>query len=552
MELDLANWKPEIDTFLDFKNRIARRLENGDLFDKSNPDFAPIFKKMMGIIHDNPGDMAQEGMLIESVDEEKRRKFTEFIIGFTSLVQYHHEMFIRIPESFHKLRVEDDMIALAMEYLFFNTNKRVFKSTEIQERYYLVLPMLERIFENLKARDNIFIEELILLILVYKIYTSALQKNKFLDDVEDLFILYVENLDIFDTHDWKNPLLDNFHRMIVQVGLMLKQTDLVLETIKHRLHYLASIKKKLVHKDQEPNLILNIINVNFSISKNYLQLSDTKNHEINLTLASQWLDSVMEQFPFTKKAWKLKTKMIRSSGHNALKRSAYEECYSKYLLALVYAYNHKLPKEYDRAIMYVNKYRKFFKEEHVNILREGLKEIPNTLSKTHLLFLLGKVFSKTRQLHISVHIQTLMVEILEEAYESLQLELAIGTKDKKKKEHFEKVKNLYAKNLDFLGNILNQLRNPRAAIKAYEREAEIYNRESPKKTIRILMKIAKELSRHSRYREAIEHAEHAFHLASEFLIKDQIERILQFLIKAAKMGDQQEKLANYKKLLYQV
>ncbi|MHA1681512.1 MAG: hypothetical protein ACTSUE_10910 [Promethearchaeota archaeon] len=545
---ELNDWKPEIDTFLEFKNRIVKKI---DEFSKKKPNFTEFFTNMgksLGITFDESNVANLEGL---DPDEGQVKQFLQYVIAGVSLIQYNHEMYISVPDYLSEIAIANDWIQLGKEFLLFNANDRVLKTAEIQEKYYLVLPLIEKIFSALEHQDDVIQEQVILLVLVYKIYTSSLQKNKFMNDVEDFFVLYINHLDVFDKNCWKNPLIDNFHRMLVQVGLMLRYNDLVLKAIKHRLIYRDQIKDHLVSPDMELNLILSIINVNFSIAKNYLQLGDTKNHEVNLTLASQWLDSLKDKFPFTKKAWKLKTKMIRSLGHNALKRSAYSECYLMYLRALVFAYHHKLPKEFDRAIMYVARYQKFFSEVHIASLRNDMKIIPETLSKSHLLFLIAKIFTNSRQFRVSVHLQRLMVEVLEQGFNQIQIDAAIGEVDEEMKEKMEKIKSLYIRNLDFLGNLLVKMRDIDGTVHAFEREAELIGRENPRATIKILMKIGREYQKHSRFKEAFEYGEKAFHLASEFLIKDKIENILNFIIENLKMADLPEKLANYKKLLYQ-
>ncbi|MFX0099909.1 MAG: tetratricopeptide repeat protein [Candidatus Hodarchaeota archaeon] len=116
----------------------------------------------------------------------------------------------------------------------------------------------------------------------------------------------------------------------------------------------------------------------------------------------------------------------------------------------------------------------------------------------------------------------------------------------------EKILDLTTNNLNFLGNLYIKTKQISKAIATFEEEASLYEMENPRKQIKIYMVIAKEFKKAQRFKESIEFAEKAFYLASEHEINDQIQKILEFLIEACKLGDNIEKLANFKKLLYQV
>ncbi|MFX0099908.1 MAG: hypothetical protein ACFFCS_10015, partial [Candidatus Hodarchaeota archaeon] len=405
-----------IDTFRDFKNRVVKKIEKQVDFSAKNPDFNALFNKIIGTLQSVKFNGDSIDIQEEMITDEGKNKFLEGIVGIVNLMQHYHEFYIEVPDTLQSLtlKLSNNWLKLGTEFLIFCSRLKIIKTMEVQEKYYLILPLIERILSSTSNGDQLNMEKITLLILVYKIYTSVLQKNKFLDDVEDLFKLYVDHVDLFDHDNWKNPLLDNFHRMMVQVGLMLRLDDRVLTIINHRLDYFNKIKERLVYDEQEPNLVLNIINVVFSISKNFLQLGDTDSHNTNLKIASDWLEELMGKYPFTKKAWKLKVKMIRSLGHNALKRNDTSTCYKHYLEALVLAYHHKLQRENDRAMMYVVKYKRFFRPEMASNLKDYIAVIPDTLSKTHLLYLIGKNFTDKRNLNNSIAIQQLIVDLLKE------------------------------------------------------------------------------------------------------------------------------------------
>nr|MDO8084706.1 hypothetical protein [Candidatus Sigynarchaeum springense] len=554
--LNLNEYVPEIDTFLDFKNRIVKKLEKITNITR-NSDFNALIRAVIAVLGVNVGD--DKNLVLDndaeiSPDEEKVRRYIEGVIATTQLFQEFHEVYITPPPYLLQVstRTQNAWIKLATEFLAFNAMLPVIKDAEAQEKYYIVLPLLERILAGMKAGTNApSIEKVILLILVYKIYTTALQKNKFMDDVQDLFVLFADNIQVFDYNSTKNPLLDNFHRMLVQVGLMLRRDHDVSKVIEWRKKYMEAAKDQLLSEKQDPNIVLNIINIYFSIAKNHLQLSDTKTHEEMLEKSGEWLDSLMAKYPFTKKAWKLKAKMIRSLGHNALKRGKYAECYKYYLRALVVSYHHKLQREYDRALMYVEKYAKFFGSEHVPGLKEDLKMIPERLSRTHLLYLMGKSFIEQRQFGHSILIQKLLVDILEEEYNELQVKLAVGTPAPDKVQKLDELQDLLSNNIDYLGNLLMRSRQVDAAMDAFKREAALFENDKPRKQIKILMKVAKEFSKNSRFKEALEFGEKAFRLAGEHGISETTEKLLQFLIEVCKFADQPRKLADYKKLLYE-
>jgi hypothetical protein len=558
ISLDLEHYVPEIDTFLDFKNRVVKKIEKLTGVSK-NPDFPTIFKNLVNVLdvkvtEDNNIETTEESGIQITTDEEKVRRYLEGVIAVTQLFQEFHEVFVIPPPFLTQIitATTNDWIKIGTEFLAFNAMLPLIKDVEAQEKYYIVLPVIEHIMATLKNEPemNLNMEKIILLILVYKIYTTALQKNKFMDDVQDLFVLFVDNIQVFDFTSWKNPLLDNFHRMLVQVGLMLKKDPNVATVIDWRKKYLETAKENLVHEKQDPNLVLNIINIYFSIAKNYLQLSDTATHEEMLEKSGVWLDDMMAKYPFTKKAWKLKAKMIRSLGHNALKRGNYAACYKYYLRALVVSYHHKLQREYDRALMYVNKYHKFFLAEHLPGLKEDLKIIPERLSQTHLLYLVGKSFTEMKQFHLSILVQRLLVEILEEEYNDMQMKMAVEAENAELIEKSTNLQELLANNIDFLGNLLMRTRQSEAALDTFKKEAALFENEKPRKQIKIFMKVAKELSKNSRFKEALDLAEKAYRLSSEHNINENTEKLLQFIVELCKMADMPTKLSDYKKLLY--
>jgi tetratricopeptide (TPR) repeat protein len=545
--LNLSEYVPEIDTFLDFKNRIVKKLEKVTNITQ-NPDFNALIKTIVQILDVKVGDDKNI-----APDEEKVRRYLEGVIAATQLFQEFHEIYITPPPFLLQVasKTSNAWVKLATDFLAFNAMLPLIKDVEAQEKYYNVLPLVERILGSIKAgTEPSSMEKVILLILVYKIYTTALQKNKFMDDVQDMFVLFVDNIQVFN-FSAKNPLLDNFHRMLVQVGLMLRKDSNVSTVIEWRKKYLESAREHLVHEKQDPNIILNIINIYFSIAKNHLQLSDTKTHEEMLEKSGEWLDTLMAKYPFTKKAWKLKAKMIRSLGHNALKRGKYGECYKYYLRALVVSYHHKLQREYDRALMYVEKYAKFFGPEHLPGLKEDLKMIPERLSRTHLLYLMGKSFTERRQFSYSILVQRLLVEILDEEYSEMQVQLAVGTPGSEKAQKSEDLQDLLSNNIDFLGNLLMRSHQVDAAMDAFKREAALFENDKPRKQFKILMKVAKEFSKNSRFREALEYGEKAFRLAGEHGISETTEKLLQFLIEVCTLANQPRKLGDYKKLLYE-
>nr|MDO8111532.1 tetratricopeptide repeat protein [Candidatus Sigynarchaeota archaeon] len=551
ISLELDKYTPEIDTFLDFKNRVVKKIEKVTGVSQ-NPDFATIFKNVVQVLDVKVTENKELDKAEVNPDEEKVRRYLEGVIAITQLFQEYHELFITPPPFLLQLvtRTSNVWIKLATEFLAFNATLPLIKDVEAQEKYYIVLPIIEKIMASLKASEPVNIEKIILLILVYKVYTTALQKNKFMDDVQDLFVLFVENIQVFDTNSWKNPLLDNFHRMLVQVGLMLKNDKNVGKVIEWRKKYLDAAKENLVHEKQDPNLVLNIINIYFSIAKNHLQLSDTNTHEQMLEKSGEWLDNLMAKYPFTKKAWKLKAKMIRSLGHNALKRGQYAVCYKYYLRALVVSYHQKLQREYDRALMYVNKYYKFFSQDHLPGLKEDLKMIPERLSRTHLLYLIGKSFTERKQFSISILVQKLLVEILEEEYNEFQVQLAVGQSTQEKVDKLAELQELLANNIDFLGNLLMRTRQTDAALETFKKEAALFENDKPRKQVKIYMKVAKEFSKNGRFKEALEFGEKAYRLASEHNISENTEKLLQFLVEICKLTDNSSKLADYKKLLY--
>jgi tetratricopeptide (TPR) repeat protein len=554
INLDLANYSPEIDTFLEFKNRIVKKVEKFPEFSEKSPDFAVFFTKLAGLISvvSDDGEIP-EGEIAPS--DELVREYIEAVIAATQALQQFHELFIAVPDFLITIisQTTNLWVKLATEFILFNVRLPFIKDVEVQEKYYNVVPWLEKIFAASKDPDalaSLTMDNLILLILIYKTYTTALQKNRFLDDVQDMFILFIDNMNIFEQLDWKNPLLDNYHRMLVQVGLMLKKEQEVLMVIEWREKYLESVKSHLVVDGQDANVILNIININFSIAKNYLQLGNVDAHQKILDDVGNWLDIMMQQYPFTKKAWKIKVKMIRSLGHNALKRGNYGLCYRQYLQALVLSYQHKLQREYDRAMMYVSKYNRFFVQEHVDGLQEDLESIPERLSRTHLLYILCKMFTDRKLFHQAIIIQRLLVQYMDDEFSEKQVQMAVSQPTPEKTEQFEKIQDLYSNNLDYLGNLLVKTHQIDAALDIFKKEAALFENDKPRKELKVLMKIAKEMTKNGRFKDSVEFGERAYYLAREHEISDQQEKLLEFLIQACKMADLPQKLADYKKLLY--
>ncbi|MHA1369793.1 MAG: hypothetical protein ACTSWN_06310 [Promethearchaeota archaeon] len=551
MNLDIENWKPEIDTFLDFKNRAVKKIEKILEISTKDPDFNFLFEKLVGLLDLQLGDDGRVSNLDgANYSLENLKKFLEGVIAVSSLVQQYHELIISIPNYFNDIaeNIMSDWVKLACHFLIFNVKVKIIEDIEVQEKYYVALPFIERVLNDLNKKEDVFLGKIVFLILVYKVFTSVLQKNKFMDDVKDLFILFVNNIHNFDYQCWKNPLIDNFYRMLVQVGLMLKKEDFVVKIIKARLEYFNMIKNSLIHKNQETNTILNVINILFSISKNYLQLGDTENHAKYLEEASQWLEDQMKIYPFSKKALKMKVKMIRSRGHNALKRRDFKTCYQYYLKALVLSYHYKLQREYERAMMYVVKYKKFFSENHIPVFKENLKIIPEVLNQTHLLYLIVKQFSSKNQFEYAVKIQRLLVEILEEEFNKQELDIAINPPDQEKMEKFNELKQLLVKNLDFLGNLQVKIKRLDDAIISFNKEANLHENVLPKKQIKTLIKIAKELKKANRIRDSIKYAEQALQVALKNNFNDWLEKALKILMDLCKIGDLPSKLANYKKM----
>ena len=548
--IDFQN--PPVDTFLDFKNRTVKRMEKLPEF-QGQPDFEGFFKKefeKLGIIIDEDGNITQFN---DDYDKSQITSFLEAIIAAIQMIQQHHELLIKSPRYITEIleKTTNSWVKIALQFVLYHSRLSIMKKLEIQEKYYIIVPLIEQLMRELEQMDDVELPYLVILILIYKVYTTALQRNKFLDDVDDLFVTYVNHIGIFEHNNWKNSLLDNFYRMVVQVGLMLKRNDLVVKVIEYRKKYLEKVKNNLVFADQDQNVILNIININFSISKNYLQLNDTDAHEVLIRAAESWLDGMMKEYPFTKKAWKMKVKMIRSMGHNALKRRRFADCYRAYLKALVLSYLHNLPREFDRAKMYVAKYQRFFFDDHIAALKHDLKVIDDRLSQSHLLYLIGKMFTERKKYNHSMRIQRLMVDILEEEYHELEIKVAIEEPTKELNERWERTKELYGNNLDYMGNLLLKRHQVDAAAIYFLKEIALLDTEKPKKRYKIFMKIAKDYSRQSRYKEGIEFAERALNLAKTHNFQKRQEKALEFLVQACKLGDYPSKLANYKKLLYQ-
>nr|MDO8119136.1 hypothetical protein [Candidatus Sigynarchaeota archaeon] len=561
MSEELVNfdtYEPLLDTFLDFKNRISKKVEKLPEFSQKVPDFKGFFKRIilsLGLELNEESSITNENHL---PSEGQVLDYIRHVIAATQALQDFHEMIISVPDYFTTLlrTTSNVWVKLATEFLMYCVKAPAIKNVENQEKYYIVVPLIERIMSMHAptggANENaggLSMEHITLLILIYKTYTTSLQKNKFMDDVEDLFVLFVGNLFIFDFNNWKNPLLDNYHRMLVQVGLMLRRDDVVSEIVKWRRKYFDAIKENLIHDAQDQNVLLNVINVQFSIAKNYLQLSDVNAHEGILKESDDWLDSLMEKNPsFSKKAWKLKVKMIRSLGHNALKRGNKKECYQCYLKALVLSHHHKLQREYDRAMMYVEKYSRFFLPDHVPALKADLSVMPDRLSRTHLLYLIGRIFTQKHQYYDAIHVQRLLVDILEEAYNDAQLKLAISNPTPDMVASEAHLQELLSNNLDYLGNMLVRARQVDEGMKVFEKEAALFT--SPKKQVKVYTKIAKENFKNNRYKEAIEFGEKAYRIIAEHNLVESREKILEFLIDACKFGDQTSKLSDYKKLLY--
>ncbi len=555
--LDFDTYEPLLDTFLDFKNRVSKRIEKLPEFSQKIPDFKAFFKRIilsLGLELNEESSITNEN---HPPSEGQVLEYIRHVIAATQILQDFHEMIIPVPEYFTALlrSATNVWVKLATEFLLYCVKAPAIKNVENQEKYYIVVPLIERVLSMHTASgpqdqgDALTMEKVVLLILIYKTYTTSLQKNKFMDDVEDLFVLFVDNLAIFDFNNWKNPLLDNFHRMLVQVGLMLKRDDVVGSIVAWRRAYFNAIKENLIKDTQDHNVLLNVINVEFSIAKNYLQLSDVNAHEGILKESDEWLNSLMEKNPgFSKKAWKLKVKMIRSLGHNALKRGNKVECYRCYLRALVLSHHHKLQREYDRAMMYVDKYSRFFVPEHAASLKADLAIMPERLSRTHLLYLIGKIFTKKRQYYDAIHVQRMLVDILEEAYNDAQLKLAISTPTPDMVAAEAYLQELLSNNLDYLGNMLVRARQVDEGMKAFEKEAGLFT--DPRKQLKVFTKIARENYKSNRFKEAIEFGEKAYRIIAEHTILEFREKALEFLIDACKFGDQPSKLSDYKKLLY--
>lgn len=551
LSLNLEHYVPEIDSFLEFKNRVIKKLEKSPWLRGKNPDFDSIFKALLGIAG---ASVLDDGTVAvpEAIGDDARRKFIEGVVSVSQLFQQYHELYVAIPPYMVQFiaSVSDAWLKLATEFLVFNAGLSITKDVEVQDKYYIIVPLLERIMKTAQGGEPVDLARLLLLILVYKIYTTALQKNHFMDDVQDLFILFTDNLGTFDHESWKNPLLDNFHRMLVQVGLMLRKNAVVEKAIHWRRTYFDAIKDHLIHDGQDPNVILNVININFSVAKNYLQLGLTDKHESMLFDSDQWLDALMDKYPFTKKAWKMKAKMIRSLGHNALRRGNNVTCYKAYLKALVLSDHHKLPREYDRAMMYVEKYSRFFKEDHLQGLKKDLELMSDRLGRTRLLYTLSKMFTARKQWYQAMLIQKIMVDVLKEEHEALQMQLALGESTPELVARAEEVEELYANNLDFLGKMHMRSKNVDAARDCFGKEAALFEGDKPRKQAKILLKIARDMAKFSRFKDAIDYGEKAYHVAREH--EDEAQpRILEFLIEACKMGNDTRKLADYKKLLYQ-
>ncbi len=555
--LDFDTYEPLLDTFLDFKNRVSKRIEKLPEFSQKIPDFKAFFKRIilsLGLELNEESSITNEN---HPPSEGQVLEYIRHVIAATQILQDFHEMIIPVPEYFTALlrSATNVWVKLATEFLLYCVKAPAIKNVENQEKYYIVVPLIERVLSMHTASgpqdqgDALTMEKVVLLILIYKTYTTSLQKNKFMDDVEDLFVLFVDNLAIFDFNNWKNPLLDNFHRMLVQVGLMLKRDDVVGSIVAWRRAYFNAIKENLIKDTQDHNVLLNVINVEFSIAKNYLQLSDVNAHEGILKESDEWLNSLMEKNPgFSKKAWKLKVKMIRSLGHNALKRGNKVECYRCYLRALVLSHHHKLQREYDRAMMYVDKYSRFFVPEHAASLKADLAIMPERLSRTHLLYLIGKIFTKKRQYYDAIHVQRMLVDILEEAYNDAQLKLAISTPTPDMVAAEAYLQELLSNNLDYLGNMLVRARQVDEGMKAFDKEAGLFT--DPRKQLKVFTKIARENYKSNRFKEAIEFGEKAYRIIAEHNILEFREKALEFLIDACKFGDQPSKLSDYKKLLY--
>ena len=180
--LNLSEYVPEIDTFLDFKNRIVKKLEKITNITQ-NPDFNALIKTVVQVLDVKVGD--DKNLVIAdseeiTPDEEKVRRYLEGVIAATQLFQEFHEIYIKPPPFLLQVatRTSNAWVKLATEFLAFNAMLPLIKDVETQEKYYNVLPLVEKILASLKAgTEPSSMEKVILLILVYKIYTTALQKN---------------------------------------------------------------------------------------------------------------------------------------------------------------------------------------------------------------------------------------------------------------------------------------------------------------------------------------------------------------------------------------
>jgi len=183
-------------------------------------------------------------------------------------------------------------------------------------------------------------------------------------------------------------------------------------------------------------------------------------------------------------------------------------------------------------------------------LKEDIQMIPERLSQTHLLYLVGKSFTEMKQFQLSILVQKLLVEILEEEYNDLQVKLAVNEATPEMTEKGTSLQELLTNNIDFLGNLLMRTQQTEAAIDTFKKEAALFENEKPRKQVKIYMKVANELSKNSRFKEALEFAEKAYRLVSEHDISENTEKLLHFLVELCKMADMPNKLADYKKLLY--
>ncbi|NMC07552.1 MAG: hypothetical protein GYA24_20230, partial [Candidatus Lokiarchaeota archaeon] len=172
--LNLGEYVPEIDTFLDFKNRIVKKLEKITSITQ-NPDFNMLIKTVvasLGIVVGDDNSLVIDAPEI-AVDEEKVRRYLEGVIAVTQLFQEFHEVYVQPPPFLVQVgtKTMNTWIKLATEFLAFNAMLPLIKDVEAQEKYYIVLPLVEKILKAMKAgAEPASIEKLILLILVYKIY----------------------------------------------------------------------------------------------------------------------------------------------------------------------------------------------------------------------------------------------------------------------------------------------------------------------------------------------------------------------------------------------